>query len=148
MKKRYYFASIGPSIGYIIISLYLTGLGILGFFADELHPVIICCCVFLLISASIVAAWAFFSPSMRIEVDYEKEELYIRHFTLIKHIKFKNIVQIDITDYKKTALEFLITTNEWSKKIVYARYLNRRPSAKIEKVLNDLREELKNISSG
>lgn len=148
MKKKYYFGSVGSSIGYMIISLFLIGLAILGFFADEIHAGVIFCIVFFLVSSSIILYWAFFSLSMRIEVDYEKEELYIRHFTIIKHIKFKDIVRIDIMDYKKIALEFVIITNEWSKKVVYARYLHRRPSIKISKALNDLREDLKNISNG
>ena len=147
MKKKYYFNSIFSSLMYLFIVLFLIGCIILCCFADEMHSGVIFSLISFSISAIIVLFWVGFSFSMRIQIDYEKEELYIIHPYFLKRLKFEDIVFIQIFDYNEVAFDFIITTKNSSKKLAYARYYKKRATAKrIEKV-NELKNDLRNISN-
>ncbi len=130
---------------YLVIALYLIGLIVLFFVFDEIHSGTIFATVFLTISVVTILFWFGFSLSMRIQIDFNKQELYIRDPYFIKKINFKEIVSIRIIEWKETAFEIVIETNSFTKKIPYTRYLKRRPNEKIKSVLNELKQDLLSI---
>lgn len=143
--KKYYFQSKFKSMIYLVIALYLIGLIVLFFVFDEIHSGTIFATVFLTISVVTILFWFGFSLSMRIQIDFNKQELYIRDPYFIKKINFKEIVSIRIIEWKETAFEIVIETNSFTKKIPYTRYLKRRPNEKIKSVLNELKQDLLSI---
>ena len=145
--KKYYFESVFRSLIYLFISLFLLALIVLCFFADEIHAGVIFAITFLSISVVAILFWFGFSLSMRIQIDYEKKELYIKHPRLLKKIKFEDIISIQIIDYNEVAFEFVIRTTNISKQIPYARYLRRSPNEKIRSKLNELKKDFMNISN-
>lgn len=144
--KKYYFNSIMYSLIYIIISIVFVSMAILCLFADDLHSGVIFVIVFSSISAFVTLFWSVFSFSMRIQIDYINKELYIIHPCFIRKIKFEDIISIEIIDYNEVAFEFNIITAKHSKKIPYARYLNKRPNEKIKMKLDELKSDLMKIS--
>ena len=145
--KKYYFESVFRSLIYLFISLFLLALIVLCFFADEIPAGVIFAITFLSISVAAISFWFGFSLSMRIQIDYEKKELYIRQPYFIKRIKFEDIISIQIIPYSEVAFEFVVTTKKFTKKMPYARYLKRKPNEKIKNKLNDLKQDLMNISN-
>ena len=65
----------------------------------------------------------------------------------MRRIHFEDIVSIEIIEYNEVAFEFVINTEKYSKKIPYARYLKKKPNEKIKNKLNDLKQDLMNISN-
>lgn len=84
---------------------------------------------------------------MRIQIDYDKQELYIRHPYFIKRIKFEDVVSIQIIEYNKVAFDFVITTKSQTKKMAYARYYRKKPTEKRISKINELKQDLMNISN-
>lgn len=142
MKKKYYFNSFMSSFVYVFIALPLFGYTILCFFADQFHLWLVIVLIFLI---SIILFWVGFSFSMRIEINFEKHELYIRHPYFLKRIKFDDVISIEIKDYNEVAFDFVIETNTKIKKLAYARYYKKKPSLKITKKLNELKSDLRKI---
>lgn len=145
--KKFYFYSVFRSLIYLFIALHFSGMMVLCFFADEIHSGVIFCIVSFFIMVTILLFWFGFSLSMRIQFDFFKSELYIRTYYFIRKIKFEDIKSIEIIEYNKVAFEFIVNTNEFSQKIVYSRYLHKRPNKKIISKLNDLKFELMKISN-
>lgn len=145
--KKYYFESIFRSLIYVVISLILVGYIVLCCYTDEIHSGVIFIIVFLSISVIAISFWAGFSFSMRIQIDYDKQELYIRHPYFIKRIKFEDVVSIQIIEYNKVAFDFVITTKSQTKKMAYARYYRKKPTEKRISKINELKQDLMNISN-
>lgn len=145
--KKYYFESIFRSLIYVVISLILVGYIVLCCYTDEIHSGVIFIIVFLSISVIAISFWAGFSFSMRIQIDYDKQELYIRHPYFIKRIKFEDVVFIQIIEYNKVAFDFVITTKSQTKKMAYARYYRKKPTEKRISKINELKQDLMNISN-
>ena len=101
---------------------------------------------FCTIVSVILLFWIGFSFSMRIQFDYEKKEVYIVHPYFLKRLKFEDVVSIEIRDYNEVAFDFIIKTKTVTKKMAYARFYRRRPSLKITRMLNDLKDDLRYIS--
>lgn len=145
--KKYYFESIFRSLIYVVISLILVGYIVLCCYTDEIHSGVIFIIVFLSISVIAISFWAGFSFSMRIQIDYDKQELYIRHPYFIKRIKFEDVVSIQIIEYNKVAFDFVITTKSQTKKMAYARYYRKKTTEKRISKINELKQDLMNISN-
>lgn len=147
IMKKYYFESFFKSLVYLFISFYIIGQIVLCFFADEIHAGVIFVLTILFSSLVVILFWFGFSLSMRIQIDYEKKELYIKHPRLLKKIKFEDIISIQIIDYNEVAFEFVIRTTNFSKQIPYARYLRRSPNEKIRSKLNELKKDFMDTSN-
>ncbi len=145
--KKYHFESVFRSLIYLFIALFLIALIVLCFYIDELHAGVIFVLTVLLVSVVAVLFWFGFSLSMYIQIDYENKYLYVRQPYFIKKIKFEDIISIQIIPYSEVAFEFVVTTKKFTKKIPYARYLKRKPNVKIKNKLNDLKQDLMNISN-
>ena len=145
--KKYHFESVFRSLLYLFIALFLIALIVLCFYIDELHAGVIFVLTVLLVSVVAVLFWFGFSLSMYIQIDYENKYLYVRQPYFIKRIKFEDIISIQIIPYSEVAFEFVVTTKKFTKKIPYARYLKRKPNVKIKNKLNDLKQDLMNISN-
>lgn len=145
--KKYYFQSTLKSLIYLGIALFLICCIVLCCFSDEIHSGVIFVITFLSISVVAILFWFGFSLSMRIQIDYNKQELYIRQPYFIKRISFKEIISVEIIEYTDTAFEFIIVTKTFTKKIPYARYLKKRPNEKIKCILNELKQDLLNIQN-
>ena len=145
--KKYYFQSVFRSLIYLFISLFLIGLIVLCFFADEIHAGVIFVITFLSISVVAISFWFGFSLSLRIQIDYKKKELYIKYPYLIKKIKFEDVINIYIKDYNVTSFDFKIVTKDKTISSTYARYYKKRPSKKILDIINELKQDLMNISN-
>ena len=145
--KKYHFESVFRSLLYLFIALFLIALIVLCFYIDELHAGVIFVLTVLLVSVVAVLFWFGFSLSMYIQIDYENKYLYVRQHYFIKKIKFEDIISIQIIPYSEVAFEFVVTTKKFTKKIPYARYLKRKPNVKIKNKLNDLKQDLMNISN-
>ena len=140
--KKYHFESVFRSLIYLFIALFLIALIVLCFYIDELHEGVIFVLTVLSVSVVAILFWFGFSLSMYIQIDYENKYLYVRQPYFIKKIKFEDIISIQIIPYSEVAFEFVVT-----KKIPYARYLKRKPNVKIKNKLNDLKQDLMNISN-
>ena len=145
--KKYYFQSIFKSLIYLGIALFLICCIVLCCFSDEIHSGVIFVITFLSISVVTIIFWFGFSLSMRIQIDYNKQELYIRQPYFIKRISFKEVISVKIIEYTDTAFEFIIVTKTFTKKLSYARYLKKRPNEKIKFILNELKQDLLNIQN-
>ena len=145
--KKYRFQSVARSLVYLIIALVLIAFIVVCFLSDEIHSGVIFIISFFSICVIIITFWVGFSLSMRIQIDYEKKELYIKHSHFWKRLKFEEITSILILDYNEVAFQFIIMTKFFSKNIPYARYLHKRPSKKITDNLNELKQDLMNISN-
>ena len=145
--KKYYFQSVFRSLIYLFMSLFLIGLIVLCFFADEIHVGVIFVITSLSTSVVAILFWFGFSLTMRIQIDYENKELYIKSPYFIKRIKFEDIKSIKTIDYDDVAFEFTIITEKFTRKIQYTRYSRKRPSEKITAKLNELKQDLMNISN-
>lgn len=145
--KKYYFQSLSKSLIYLGIAIFLICYIVLCCFSDEIHSGVIFVITFLSISVVTIIFWFGFSLSMRIQIDYNKQELYIRQPYFIKRIKFEDIISIQIIPYSEVAFEFVVTTKKFTKKMPYARYLKRKPNEKIKSILNELKQDLLNIQN-
>ena len=145
--KKYYFQSIFKSLIYLGIALFLICCIVLCCFSDEIHSGVIFVITFLSISVVTIIFWFGFSLSMRIQIDYNKQELYIRQPYFIKRISFKEVISVKIIEYTDNAFEFIIVTKTFTKKLPYARYLKKRPNEKIKFILNELKQDLLNIQN-
>jgi Na+/melibiose symporter-like transporter len=96
---------------------------------------------------SILLFWVCFSLSMRIQIDYEKRELYIRHPYLIRKINFEEILSIQIIDYNKVSFDFIISTKKTSKKLSFSKYYKKKNTEKRISIINELKQDLMNISN-
>lgn len=94
--KKYYFQSIFKSLIYLGIALFLICCIVLCCFLDEIHSGVIFVITFLSISVVTIFFWFCFSLSMRIQIDYNKQELYIRQPYFIKRISFKEVISVKI----------------------------------------------------
>lgn len=145
--KKYHFESVFRSLIYLFIALFLIALIVLCFYIDELHAGVIFVLMVLSVSVVAILFWFGFSLSMYIQIDYENKYLYVRQPYFIKRIKFEDIISIQIIPYSEVAFEFVVTTKKFTKKIPYARYLKRKPNVKIKNKINDLKQNLMNISN-
>lgn len=145
--KKYYLQSIFKSLIYLGIALFLICCIVLCCFSDEIHSGVIFVITFLSISVVTIIFWFGFSLSMRIQIDYNKQELYIRQPYFIKRISFKEVISVKIIEYTDTAFEFIIVTKTFTKKLPYTRYLKKRPNEKIKFILNELKQDLLNIQN-
>ena len=145
--KKYHFESVFRSLIYLFIALFLIALIVLCFYIDELHEGVIFVLTVLSVSVVAILFWFGFSLSMYIQIDYENKYSYVRQPYFIKKIKFEDIISIQIIPYSEVAFEFVVTTKKFTKKIPYARYLKRKPNVKIKNKLNDLKQDLMNISN-
>lgn len=145
--KKYYFQSIFKSLIYLGIALFLICCIVLCCFSDEIHSGVIFVITFLSISVVTIIFWFGFSLSMRIQIDYNKQELYIRQPYFIKRISFKEVISVKIIEYTDNAFEFIIVTKTFTKKLPYTRYLKKRPNEKIKFILNELKQDLLNIQN-
>ena len=146
MKRKYYLNSIGYSLVYLFITLFLCALIIAVFFTDEFHLFLVIALIFLIVAAVITLFWACYSFTMRIEIDYENKILYIRYWDFIKKISFDDIVSIEILEQTEVELVFTITMNNFFKRIAYTRYYKSRPTIKIKRIINDLKNDLLSIT--
>ena len=152
MKKYYFYPRI-RSFAYLFIGLALIGYGSVIFFADYIYPFHIFCIAVFYVSAVIVLCWFAFSLSSRIQIDYEKEELYIITFYFIKRIKFEDITCIRVIDYKEVkgvrpGLEIYIVTRKFFRMIPYARYIDhRKATPEIKLKLDELENDLMRINN-
>ena len=147
--KKYYFDSVFRSLIYVFMIMFFTAVLIFAVIAkdttsQESTVIVISFCS---VINSVLLFWVCFSLSMRIQIDYEKKELYIRQPYFIKRIKFEDIISIRIIPYSEVAFEFVVTTKKFTKKMPYARYLKRKPNEKIRNKLNELKQDFMNISN-
>ena len=84
---------------------------------------------------------------MRIQIDYEKRELYIKQYKIKKRFKFNDIKHIEIIEYNEVAFDIEIVTDGYTRRMAYFRYYRRRPNKKIESILSELKNELKELSN-
>ena len=145
--KKFHFESGFRSLFFLFIALFLIALIVLCVYIDELHEGVIFVLTVLSVSVVAILFWFGFSLSMYIQIDYENKYLYVRQPYFIKRIKFEDIISIQIIPYSEVAFEFVVTTKKFTKKIPYARYLKRKPNVKIKNKLNDLKQDLMNISN-
>lgn len=147
MKKKFYFNSIWRSAIYVLIASVLLLLIILCCFADEMHSGVIWMITTFSISFFVVLFWAGFSLSMRIEIDYDKKELYIRHPYLLKRINFSDIISIQIIEFDQLSFDFIITTEQITKKLAYARYYKKKVTDERISAISELKRALIDISN-
>lgn len=147
--KKYYFESGWRNLGYLPLILFHIGALIFVIIAkDENDPSVVAgvisyCCVVL----SIILFWIGFSFSMRIQIDYEKKELYIRHPIFLKRLKFDDVLSIQIKDYNELVFSFIIVTKDKTKKLNYPRYHKKKPTEERLAIVNELKQDLMNISN-
>ena len=147
--KKYYFQSGWRNLGYLPLILFHIGVLIFEYLAkDENDPVVGAiivsyCCVFL----SIILFWIGFSFTMRIQIDYEKKELYIRYPYFLKRLKFDDVLSIQIKDYNELVFSFIIVTKDKTKKLNYPRYYKKKPTEERLAIVNELKQDLMNISN-
>ena len=147
MKKKFYFYSIWGSVIYGLIAVILLLMIITCFFADEMHSGVVFIITILSISVLATSFWAGFRLSMRIEIDYDKQVLYIRHPNLIKRIDFKDVVSIQIIEFNQLSFDFIITTKHITRKMAYARYYNKKVTQERISIIKELKQALINISN-
>ncbi len=147
--KKYYFESVGRSLVYVFMVLFFTAILILAILAKDTTSqqstviVVSACCIVI----SILLFWIGFSLSMRIQIDYTQKELYIRHPYFIKRINFEDVLSIQIIDYNEVAFDFVLTTKNKTKKMAYARYYRKKATEKRISKINELKQDLMNISN-
>ena len=147
--KKYYFEPVGRCLVYGFITLFFVAILVLAIAAkDTTSPqstaiVIGMCCVYI----PPVLFWFCYSLTMRIQIDYDKKELYFRHYLFIKRIKFEDVLSIEITYCEETVFDFVVTTKTWTRKMAYARYARKKATKKITAKLNELKQDLMNISN-
>jgi len=84
---------------------------------------------------------------MRIEIDYDKKELYIIHPYLLKRINFSDIISIQIIEFDQLSFDFIITTEQITKKLAYARYYNKKVTDERISAISELKRALIDISN-
>ncbi len=145
--KKYYFESVFRSLIYLFISLFLIAIIVLCFYVDELHAGVIFVLTFLSISVVAILFWFGFSLSMRIQIDYNRRELYIIHPCLLKRINFDDVISIQIIEFNQLSFDFIITTKNITKKIAYSRYYKKKVTKERVSIINELKHDLMNIST-
>ena len=149
MKKKYYFNSPGFNIVYLVMALFFFAIFVIAIiFRETTSPQsTIIVMTFCSVVGAILLIWTCFSFSMRIEIDFEKEELLIVHPYFLKRLKFDEITAIEIKDYNEVAFDFTIEIGEKTKKLAYARYYKKKPNDKITNKLNELKSDFRKICS-
>lgn len=145
--KKYYFESVFRSLIYLFISLFLIAIIVLCLYVGELHKGAIFALTLLSISVVAILFWFGFSLSMRIQIDYDRRELYIRHPYLLKRINFDDVISIQILEFNQLSFDFIITTKNTTKKIAYSRYYKKKVTEERVSKVNDLKQDLINISN-
>ena len=131
---------------YTFIATILLLLIILCFFTDEIHSGVVFIITIFSIGLLVNLFWIGFSLSMRIQIDYAKEELYIRHPYLLKRINFNDVVSIQIIEFDQLSFDFIITTKHITKKLAYSRYYNKKVTKERISKVNELKHDLISIS--
>ena len=147
--KKYYFESISRILIYVFMIMFFTAILIFAVIAkdttsQESTVIVISFCS---VINSILLFWVCFSLSMRIQIDYKKRELYIRHPYFIRKINFEEILSIQIIDYNKVSFDFIISTKKTSKKLSFSKYYKKKNTEKRISIINELKQDLMNISN-
>lgn len=147
--KKYYFQSGWRNLGYLPLVLFFTAVLIIAIiFRDATSPESVVIAISMCsVNLSIILFWIGFSFSMRIQIDYEKKELYIRYPYFLKRLKFDDVLSIQIKDYNEMSFDFVIVTKDKTKKLAYSRYYKSKPTKERLAIVNELKQDLMNISN-
>ena len=144
MKKKYYFNSKGGNVLNILGVLSFLPFCIVLFFVDKINLILIISFLTIEMFFIIYTVLCFLSF---IEIDYEKKELYIKHWQLNKKLKFDD-VSIEIYPLSRVDFTFQVITYKFTRRITYRKYENRIKTYKRINEVNELIKDLKNISNG
>ncbi len=144
--KKYYFNSIGGFIGYLFMDIFFIFI-IVGMIIfknpDASQGMFIFVLCFFILTLLIVGTWTFFSVGMRIEINFDNQTLYIRHFKLVKKFKFADVENIKIERTSNCTLYFTIFSFKKYPLILYSRYLKLKSKHKYILIINELEQDLK-----
>ena len=148
--KKYYMLRPFYGIGITVVSFQMVIQFVLLFFLDGYAwwNVI----EHLIMLSTILFLWfyAFACFTSRIEINYEKKEVFILYYFFKKRYKFEDIVSIETRPYNDVAFYIELKTKDAEKTFLYGRYKGthyRRPTKKITAALDELKTDLMNISN-
>lgn len=148
--KKYYVIAFYKNIPFILMAIFFSAILVIAIISKnttEPEPTIfvISFCSIMIV---FVNFWIWFSSFYyRLQIDYEKKELLINYPYFRKKFKFDDIVSIEIKDYNKTSFDFVITTKTKKTNWAYPRYYKSRPTEKIIAIVNEVKQDLYNISN-
>jgi hypothetical protein len=123
--------------GYIFVVLFLT---------DEITYGNFIFAAFFALTIAILITWNIILPKLRIEIDYEKKELFYWNDYYRRRIKFEDIRALEIVEHReKVTFGCKITTDTKIRRFGYTRYYRKKPTPEILAKVEEVKEALRSI---
>lgn len=146
MNKKFYLYTKAATIPYWIMSVIFSGIIALGFVVDEMNSGVIITMSFFAVTIAILITWSIILPKLRIEIDYEKKELFYWNDYYRRRIKFEDIRALEIVEHReKVTFGCKITTNTKIRRFGYTRYYRKKPTPEILAKVEEVKDALRSI---
>ena len=148
MSKKFFLYSKKVAIPYWIMSVIFSGyIPVVLILPDRITYGNYLVAAFFVVTISILITWSIIIPKLRIEINYEKQELFCWNDYFRRTIKFEDIRAVEIVDHgeKATTVGCRVTTY---KKIIgfrYTRYYRKKPTPEILAKVEEVKEALRSI---
>ena len=147
MNQKFYLYTKAATIPYWIMSVIFSGIIALGFVVDEINSGVIITMSFFAVTIAILITWSIILPKLRIEIDYEKKELFYWNDYFRRTIKFEDIRALEIVEHGEKATTFgcKVTTDKKIRRFGYTRYYRKKPTPEILAMVEEVKEALRSI---
>ena len=145
MNKKFYLYTKAATIPYWIMSVIFSGIIALGFVVDEMNSGVIITMSFFAVTIAILITWSIIIPKLRIEINYEKQELFYWNDYFRRTIKFEEIRSIEINDLDGVTFGCKVTTDKKIRRFGYTRYYRKKPTPEILAKVEEVKEALRSI---
>lgn len=147
MSKKFFLYSKKATIPYWIMSVIFSGyIPVVLIFPDRITYGNYLVAAFFVVTISILITWSIILPKLRIEIDYEKKELFYWNDYYRRRIKFEDIKALEIVEHReKVTFGCKITTNTKIRRFGYTRYYRKKPTPEILAKVEEVKEALRSI---
>ena len=148
MNKKFYLYTKAATIPYWIISAVFSGyMFVVLFLTDEITYGNFIFAAAFAVMIAILITWNIILPKLRIEIDYEKKELFYWNDYYRRRIKFEDIRALEIVEHGEKATTFgcKVTTDKKIRRFGYTRYYRKKATPEILAKVEEVKEALRSI---
>ncbi len=147
MNKKFYLYTKAATIPYWIISAVFSGyIPVVLFLPDEITYGNYIVAAAFAVMIAILITWNIILPKLRIEIDYEKKELFYWNDYYRRRIKFEDIRALEIVEHgEKVTFGCKVTTDIKIRRFGYTRYYRKKPTPEILAKVEEVKEALRSI---
>ena len=146
MSKKFFLYSKKAAIPYWIMSVIFSGyIPVVLILPDRITYGNYLVAAFFVVTISILITWSIIIPKLRIEINYEKQELFYWNDYFRRTIKFEEIRSIEINDLDGVTFGCKVTTDKKIRRFGYTRYYRKKPTPEILAKVEEVKEALRSI---